>query len=366
MSNKANLMILVLLALVVLALALVSSYILINDDNDIQSGQTKPNDPAIEDPSYNLENVYISMGSGRDLYAVGTTLSDSPLIALFFNAEDYTEIYVNGDYTIELYLKGAYPYVYDNYYVINEQYATKKYQNGVEVLYKLPTDFVLPEVNSWNLVGSYQYYALLKIKDNNTEIVYTSNLLNDNNFTCAISQSATSGYLIYDINVELNSDSFDSSGVLVPTIDLTTDCDFSLVARVPNTANTNYRLVLLVPENLFDTFYNGDYEINLKITLESAAYSTVTQNSWVTPLYDTSISYANGYKGYSYRLPSNFEYPQYLDDKGMYDTYYYSARVTIKNLVTNKSIDIYCDEQLECVYNSSFGYMLSGLMITNN
>ena len=138
MNSKIHIIIILLLAVITCGLAYyvtqTNSNKTINNDSPITDNE------QVTTPTYELQNVYITKGTGRDLYAVGSNQISKPLIGLIFSNNDYTELYVNGDYTVTIYLKGAHLGVYENYYVVTEYYTSVKYQNAIEVLYELPSD----------------------------------------------------------------------------------------------------------------------------------------------------------------------------------------------------------------------------------
>ena len=140
--------------------------------------------------------------------------------------------------------------------------------------------------------------------------------------------------------------------------------NFSLSVGNASTGDKNFRISIGGMQiDIFKELYYGDYTLTLTITLSHANVTDIISKTWTTSTMIKGVysSFNDLYSIYL-ELPDDFEYPPLLDT-GIYDRYYYSAQLEIKDNKTDKKVITNSVDELYAYYSLSDGYLITGLIL---
>lgn len=179
-------------------------------DDKTNSGETKPN---TETPTSAIQNVYINAsGTSNPINQAGLNTIENNVLEVCIKTADALTLLNANRYSVKIYLQGISSnmggrYVLTSY---NDELTTHNVDSSATWFYYiLPDNFALPQ-NGVNAVLTYYYYALVEIKDNTTNEVFTSNLISGD-IACKYVNDV---YIMTILDIEINSSKFTKSGKL--------------------------------------------------------------------------------------------------------------------------------------------------------
>ncbi len=221
--------------------------------------------------------------------------------------------------------------------------------------------------------ASYGIVALLIVLLTIIIVIATTNNKQSTTVTAPVAESSKYDELLDKYN-ELNASYTELQGNYAELenllSDYTSDITLNYDMTLSNTEKsfTSYNgnaIVIQIPEAMYYALTDGTYDIAVNITLESANTTQVERQTFTVNSLVTG-GRGDGYVSAEVMLPSDFEYPVVLSSDGqydLYDTYYYSVSITIRNNNTNSTVVVVCPDNIECIYNIYDGYLFEVLSL---